>query len=112
MEVPAADQHDGLSDYGSDFTPDEEEILKGLLQRVPDNGDNPTTDPDQRLKDIEDNEGPRGMRMPRRFGREQFVSENVSTDTPEKRMVTIQFDGDITPSKDGMYRVAQAASTD
>jgi len=111
MEVPFPDQHDRLSDYGSDFTPDEEEILNGLLQQVPDQGDNPNTDPDQQLKDIEDNEGPRGARIPRRLGYQQLSTQHPSPQTPEKRRVTIQFDGNSSPSTNGMLRAILAACT-
>lgn len=110
MDVLVADHNDGLSDYGSDFSPDEEVILNGLLQQVPDQGDNPNTDPDQQLKDIEGNEGPSGVRVPRRLGREQHANHHPPQ-TPEKRRVTIQFDGDTTPTKNGMSRVASATST-
>ncbi|KAL8871517.1 MAG: hypothetical protein Q9174_002670, partial [Haloplaca sp. 1 TL-2023] len=52
-------EQDEVSDYGSDFTPDEEEILRSLLQQTP-----PTiaTDPDLVLNDLEDNEGPEGAK--------------------------------------------------
>lgn len=51
MEGAIFQQQDGISDYGSDFTPDEEEILNGLLQQAP---AGLTTDFDLLLKDIED----------------------------------------------------------
>ena len=62
MDGAIFEQQDGISDYGSEFTPDEEEILNGLLQQVP---AELVTDSDLLLKDIEDNEGPRGARVPR-----------------------------------------------
>ena len=57
MEVEVA------SEYGSDFTPDEEEILHSLLQQAP--SATLTEDLSLVLKDIEDNESPRGARVPR-----------------------------------------------
>ena len=62
MEGSILEQQDGISDYGSDFTPDEEEILNILLQQVPAKS---IADSDLLLKDIEDNESPRGARFPR-----------------------------------------------
>lgn len=56
MEVEIA------SDYGSDFTPDEEEILQSLLQQAP--AASLTEELDLVLKDVEDHEGPRGIRIP------------------------------------------------
>ena len=35
MDGAILEQQDGFSDYGSDFTPDEEEVLNILLQQVP-----------------------------------------------------------------------------
>ena len=53
-------KQDEASDYGSDFTPDEEEILRSLLQQTP-----PTvaTYPGLVLNDLEDNEGPQGAKV-------------------------------------------------
>ena len=89
MDIPVTDQHDGFSDYGSDFTPDEEEILNALLHIPEDNG--PNRDPDLLLKDIEGEEGPRGARVPRREGqqRPEYPSLLLS-----KRRTTTQLHGD------------------
>ena len=62
MDGAILGQQDGISDYGSDFTPDEEEILNVLMQQVPAEA---VTDLDLLLKDIEDDEGPCGARIPR-----------------------------------------------
>ena len=53
------------SDYGSDFTPDEEEILNGLLDQGP-NVDNPNLDPEIQLENVEDDQGCQGIKIPRR----------------------------------------------
>lgn len=58
----------GTSDYGSDFTPDEEEILNALLHPVPEQDDNPNSDSNLVLKDIEDEQGHRGARVPYSHG--------------------------------------------
>ncbi len=90
MAADVGEQQDGFSDYGSDFTPDEEEILRSLLQRAPPEQDNPITDPDLLLKDIEDERTPRGARV-RMLGYEPHSMPNLTL--VEKR-VTIQNDGD------------------
>ncbi|KAL8748755.1 MAG: hypothetical protein Q9184_007104, partial [Pyrenodesmia sp. 2 TL-2023] len=61
---------DVVSDYGSDFTVEEEEILSDLLQQTP---AWPITGVGLVLKDIEDNEGPRGARIPRTYDRRQYL---------------------------------------
>ena len=68
MHAPSIDQLDDSSDYGSDFTPDEEGILNELLSKLP---PEPSVDPKFFVKDIEDDEGPRGTRVPRVLGRER-----------------------------------------
>lgn len=54
---------DVASEYGSDFTPDEEEILQSLLQQAP--AAKLTGDHALVLEDIEDHESSRGARVPR-----------------------------------------------
>ena len=66
MDMPVTGQHDGFSDYGSDFSAGEEEILNGLLHQSPEQDDGPNRDPDLLLQDIVYEEGPRGARVPRR----------------------------------------------
>ena len=65
MKVSANEKEESLSDYGSDFTPDEEEILKALLQQ-PFEPDNPITQADLKLNDVEDAVNPKGARVLRR----------------------------------------------
>ena len=67
MDILISDGADRNSDYGSDFTLDEEEILVGLLQQSPE-VDNPIHEPDLQLKSVEDNGDPQGVRLPRRMG--------------------------------------------
>lgn len=89
--MPITEQQDGFSDYGSDFTPDEEEILNALLHQTTEQDDGPNRDPDLLLKDIEDEKGPRGAKVPRRQGQQSQDSPPLSL---SKTRVTIQFDGD------------------
>lgn len=90
MAADVAERQDGFSDYGSDFTPDEEEILSRFLQQAPLEPDNPITDPDLLLKDIEDERTPRGART-RMLGYETYSVPNL---TMAKKSITIQDDGD------------------
>lgn len=94
-------QQDEFSDYGSDFsdfTPDEEQKLKSLLQQAPLQPDNPITDPDLQIKDLEDETTPRGVKV-RTLG---YEPQTVSTPTKEKKRVTIQIDGRDDNPTNGM----------
>lgn len=53
-------EHDVASDYGSDFTPDEEEILHRLLQPTPSTH---VQDPDLVLNDLDDDETLQGAKV-------------------------------------------------
>lgn len=107
MVTSVTDQQDGFSDYGSDFTPDEEEILRGLLQQVPDPEDNPNADIDLLLRNNQDDEPPRGAKIPRRLGYEQ----KGSTSHAPECSITVQFDHD-TPPPNGTSCVRRASNTD
>ncbi len=101
MEMPVIGQQDGSSDYGSDFTPDEEEILKSLLPQTLEQDDGPNRDPDLLLKDIEDEEGPRGARVLRRQGWQSQKSPPLLFSKPR---ATIQLDSDNKRSTDSTFR--------
>lgn len=107
MDVAITDQHDRVSDYGSDFTPDEEEILSILLPTAP---KYPITDPDLVVKDIGDDEGPRGARVLRRLGHEQVSDESLPTHIYKRKGVQIQIDGDS--SVHGTFLVRQTSKAD
>ena len=98
MDMPVTDQQDGFSDYGSDFTPDEEEILNALLHPKQDDG--PNTDPDLLLKNIEDEQGPRCARVPHRQG--QHFPEHSSLPVSKTR-ITIRLDGDNNRSANSTF---------
>lgn len=105
MEVAFTDQNDGLSDYGSDFTADEEEILRGLLEQAPFHEANlPEASSNLQLRDIEDDESPRGAKVLRRLGYERQNHDMPAVQLPEreKSMVTIQIEGDSSLSPNGM----------
>lgn len=105
MELSVTDHDDGLSDYGSDFTADEEEILKGLLEQVPSHEASLVErSPSLQLRDIEDDENPRGAKVLRRLGYERwsYGLPEVQTLEREKRMVRIQIEGDSSLSANGM----------
>ncbi len=67
MEVPDRILADNASEYGSDFTPDEEDILKGLLQ-VPtgcETTDNPIVNSELQIRDAKEHrEGLLCLRAP------------------------------------------------
>ena len=100
MSVSVAEQQESLSDYGSDFTPDEEEILNDLLQQQPQEHINPITDQDLQLKDAQDEFAPRGARV-RNAGYE--ICPPLSATKAEKR-VTFQEIGDGRHAADSMLR--------
>ena len=103
IDMSVADQQDGSSDYGSDLTPDEEEILNALLHHTPEQDAGPNTDPDLLLKDIEDAEGPRGAIVPHRQGQQsqEYYPLPVSKTRP-----TIRHDGDNNRSANGTFRTS------
>ena len=92
MDGAIFEQQDGISDYGSDFTPDEEEILNGLLQRVPAES---VSESDLLLKDIEENEGPRGARVPRTKWHERRDSSLRSHAVEKGLSVEVEWDNSI-----------------
>ena len=53
-----------LSDYGSEFSPEEESILDGLLHAAP-QVDNPNQDPNLQVKETEHDEGSHTIKLPR-----------------------------------------------
>ncbi|KAL8697808.1 MAG: hypothetical protein Q9224_002135 [Gallowayella concinna] len=80
---PTPVEADATSNYGSDFTPDEEEILHGLLQEAP--AAILADGLDLVLKDINDNESPRGARIPRMSRYKQQRSRRSSIRTRKQR---------------------------
>ena len=104
MELSVTDHDDGLSDYGSDFTADEEEILKGLLEQVPSHEESLLeASATLQLRDIEDDESPRGAKVLRRLGYERRSHDlfGVQTLEREQKMVRIQIEGDNSLSANG-----------
>lgn len=70
MASPAYDtlahpMNDGDSDYGSDFSPEEEQIVAGLLSAQSVEDDNPI------VNEIEHHDPQRTLRLPRVVGREE-----------------------------------------
>lgn len=82
MDGVASAYEDGNSDYGSEINSDEEVSLTELLQQAP---SKQGTAPPLVLQDIEDNEGPRGARLPRRLGRERRDREETPVQMPNTR---------------------------
>ncbi len=108
MDMPITDQQDGVSEYGSDFTPDEEEILNALLSQSPQQDDGPNRDPDLLLKDIKDEEGPRGAKVSRRQGQQSQGSPPLQL---SKTRVTIQLDGHNDLSENSTFCASWSSQT-
>ncbi|KAL8999428.1 MAG: hypothetical protein Q9169_001742 [Polycauliona sp. 2 TL-2023] len=90
---------DTASEYGSDFTPDEEQILHSLIQQAPTAA--LTEDLGLVFKDIEDNEGPRGARVSiharhqqRRYGHHRIIEEKQASQVA----IQIANDSSLSPS--------------
>lgn len=103
MEIAVTGQQDGLSDYGSDFSPGEEEILNGLLHYNPKQDDGPIKDPDLILQDIEHEKGPRGARVPPRQDQQIKNQSQLLLYQPD---LAIQLDGDSKSSANSTYRAS------
>ena len=74
MDVTACDPTDEASEYGSDFTSDEEEVLNGLLQvqSALEITDNPITNPELQYQDAkEDGGGLRCIRISAKSAKER-----------------------------------------
>jgi len=69
MAAPLGPSGGGSSDYGSDFSPEEEEALIKLLSQVPFQID---AAPAIQINDIEDHKSPRGAMLPRRLTCERW----------------------------------------
>ena len=103
MDIPVTGQQDGLSEYGSDFSIDEEEILNELLHQSPKQDDGPNRDSDLLLQDIEHEEGPRGARVSRRQGQQP---KDHSLPLLYQDNSAIQLDGDNNPSANSTCRAS------
>jgi hypothetical protein len=75
MDAPSKSLGDGSSDYGSDFSPEEEDALIALLSQV---SHQVEVAPVLKFEDIEDNESTRGAHMPRKLGRVQYRTQPYS----------------------------------
>ena len=108
MEMPVIGQEDGFSDYGSDFSPDQEEILNRLLHQSPEQDDCPISDPGLLLQDIEHEQGPRGARVPRRQDQQTSgPSLALSYENP----FAIQLNGDNNLSANSTCRSSWSCQT-
>ncbi|KAL8775611.1 MAG: hypothetical protein Q9209_000107 [Squamulea sp. 1 TL-2023] len=88
------------SEYGSDFTPDEEEILRGLLRQA--SAPTLTGDLGLVLKDIEDNEDPGGARIPLMYKRhrQQLSSGGQVTIQESAHHIAVEMADDSPPLAD------------
>ena len=107
MEGLDTDQADEtVSDYGSDFTADEEEILNNLL-RAPQTveGDNPIKNSSAQLQHFEEHETPRVARIPA-GSRYSLRSSAKAEKGPDRspRHITVAFELDSSPSNHSKFR--------
>lgn len=102
FHAPSIEEQDDHSDYGSDFTSDEEGLLDQLLAKLP---TEPGADPKLVVKGIEDDEGPRGARVPRVLGQERRNrSEHTSGQGPNSSQalaVEVELDSGASSTKIG-----------
>ena len=89
--IPPANDADVLSDYGSDFTPDEEEMLNSLLDQGA-NIDNPNLDPKIQLENIKDEQNCQGIKVPLQAWNQPRGSALREAIEPGKK-VRIEVDG-------------------
>ena len=108
MEVPVIGQEDGFSDYGSDFSPDQEEILNRLLHQSAEQDDCPISDPGLLLQDIEHEQGPRGARVPHRQNQQK---SGPTLPILYENTFAIQLNGDNSSSANSMCRSSWSSQT-
>ena len=107
MEVEIA------SDYGSDFTLDEEEILQSLVQQAP--AATFTEELDLVLKDVEDHEGPRGIRIPHfHIRHQQHPSGNHQIPSPKQvsHLTVETADDSDSPARGGPLDIPVQSTAD
>ena len=67
-------ENDAASDYGSEFSPDEVELLTGLLSTTP--PPDAVADEPLIITDIEDYEDPKGVRLPKVLGQVKWSPQS------------------------------------
>ena len=108
MEMPVIGQQDDFSDYGSDFSPDQEEMLNRLLHQSPEQDDCPISNPGLLLQDIDHEQRLRGARVPRR---QDHQNSGPSLALSYEKSVAIQLNGDNNPSANGTCRSSWSSQT-
>ena len=85
---------DGSSDYGSDFSPEDEDALIALLSQI---SHKVEVAPVVKLEDIKDDESPHAAHMPRKLGREPHRNHSYpktpASQTSEKTTTAFQYAG-------------------
>ena len=94
MDAPSKPFGDSSSDYGSEFSPEEEDALIALLSQV---SHKVEVAPVFKVENIEDNESPNGAHMPRKLEREPYRSQSYSktaaSHTGKKTTTTVKYAG-------------------
>lgn len=83
---------DAGSDYGSDFTAEEEELVNQLLAKVPSEDDAPSTPVVDEFEDVEE---PGPAKMPRILGRDQRSRSGIPVAQFKGNRASVQIDGNI-----------------
>jgi len=104
MDAPLGPPGSGSSDYGSDFSPEEEEALIKLLSQVPLQVE---AAPSFQIDDIEDLKSPRGAIPPRRLTQERwdevFYTTGPIPETEQKGTPALKVGGDKSRAQIGMW---------
>ena len=85
MANPQNVEKEDESDYGSDLDADQEDFVNQVLRARP---EVPESSPSLLLRDIEDNEGPHGAKIPSTMGKNGFKQPR-STDTGHGHPITV-----------------------
>ena len=78
------------SDYGSDFTAEEEDLVSELLAKLPSQQASPSN---LAVTNIEDDEAPGTAKLPRILGRERWSRSGTPLSTAKKAGASIKIDG-------------------
>ena len=85
MAYPQKVGNEDGSDYGSDLDADQEDFVNQVLGALP---EVPESSPSLLLRDIEDNEGPCGAKIPSILGKNRF-KESRSTGTSDGHPIAV-----------------------
>lgn len=98
------------SDYGSDFTAEEENLVNELLAKLP---SQQASSSNLAVTDIEDDEEPGAAKVPRILGRERWSRSGTPLSTPKEAGASIKIDGNGgTPNGKDSNQLPETRLTD